>query len=98
MNTKKRYIDILFKHQKAISVDKFDLGRASNFTHRIYLKDNELVYRKQFKIPEAHQSFIEATLDELLKLGVVKRTSRSTTHHFSVSLKNKAKVFRISGL
>jgi len=72
---KKRYIDILFKHQKAISVDKFDLGRASNFTHRIYLKDNEPVYRKQFKIPEAHQGFIEATLDEWLKLGVVKRTN-----------------------
>jgi hypothetical protein len=72
---KKRYIDILFKHQKAISVDKFDLGRANNFTHRIYLKDNEPVYRKQFKIPEAHQGFIEATLDEWLKLGVVKRTN-----------------------
>jgi hypothetical protein len=72
---KKRYIDILFKHQKAISVDKFDLGRANNFTHRIYLKDNEPVYRKQFKISEAHQSFIEATLEEWLKLGVVKRTS-----------------------
>jgi hypothetical protein len=66
---KKSYIDILFKHQKAISVDKFDLGRANNFTHRIYLKDNEPVYRKQFKIPEAHQGFIEATLDEWLKLG-----------------------------
>jgi hypothetical protein len=74
-NTKKRYIDILFKHQKAISVNKFDLGRANNFTHRIYLKDNEPVYRKQFKIPEAHQGFIEAPLDEWLKLGVVKRTN-----------------------
>jgi hypothetical protein len=33
------------------------------------------VYRKQFKIPEANQSFIEAMLDEWLKLGVVKHTS-----------------------
>ncbi len=72
---KQQYIDILFKHQNAISVDKFDLGRAKNFTHKIYLKDNEPVYRKQFKIPEAHQNFIEATLDEWLKLGVVKRTN-----------------------
>jgi hypothetical protein len=31
--------------------------------------------RKQFKIPEAHQSFIEATLDEWLNLGVVKCTN-----------------------
>ncbi len=40
-----------------------------------HLKDNNPVYRKQFKIPEAHQNFIEATLDEWLKLGVVKRSN-----------------------
>ncbi len=60
---KQRYIDILFKHQAAISINKMDLGRAKNFTHKIHLKDNNPVYRKQFKIPEAHQNFIEATLD-----------------------------------
>ncbi len=41
----------------------------------VRLKDNNPVYRKQFKIPEAHQNFIEATLDEWLKLGVVKRSN-----------------------
>jgi hypothetical protein len=40
---KKRYIDILFKHQKAISVDKFDLGKASNFTHKIYLSLSQTI-------------------------------------------------------
>jgi hypothetical protein len=72
---KNHYIDILYKHQDAGSVDKFDLGRAKNFSHKIYLKDNDPVYRKQFKIPEAHQNFIAATLDEWLKLGVVKCTN-----------------------
>jgi hypothetical protein len=72
---KQKYLDILFKHQEAISINKFDLGRAKNFTQKIYLKDDNPVYRKQFKIPEAHQTFIEATLDEWLKLGVVKRTN-----------------------
>jgi hypothetical protein len=86
----------LFKHQKAISVDKFDLGRASNFTHRIYLKDNEPVYRKQFKIPAAHQGFIEATLDEWLKLGVVKRTNSLYNSPLFVSLKSKAKGYESS--
>jgi hypothetical protein len=33
------------------------------------------LYRKQFKIPQAHQNFIEITLDEWLKLGVVKRSN-----------------------
>jgi len=72
---KQRYIDILFKHQAAISISKMDLGRAKNFTHKIHLKDNNPVYHKQFKIPEAHQNFIEATLDEWLKLGVVKQSN-----------------------
>ncbi len=65
----------MFKHQNTISVNKFDLGRAKHFTHKIYLKDNEPVYPKQFKLPEAHQNFIEVMLNEWLKLGVVKRTN-----------------------
>jgi hypothetical protein len=69
---KQKYIDILYRHQKAISANKYDFGLASNFKHKIHLKDNNPVYRKQFKIPEAHQNFIEQSLEEWLKLGVVK--------------------------
>ncbi len=72
---KQKNIDILYKHQAAISMNKMDLSCVKNFTHKIHLKDNNPVYRKQFKIPEAHQNFIEATLDEWLKLGVVKRSN-----------------------
>ena len=49
-----------------------NLGRANYLTHKIHLKDNNPVNCKQFKIPEVHQNFIEATLEEWLKLGVVK--------------------------
>jgi len=69
---KQKYIDILYRHQKAISANKYDLGLASNFKHKIHLKDDNPVYHKQFKIPEAHQNFIEKSLEEWLKLGVVK--------------------------
>lgn len=72
---KQKYIDLLFKHHKAISVDKHDLGLHTSFKHKIHLKDSNPVYRKQFKIPEAHQDFIEATLEEWLKLGVVRRSN-----------------------
>jgi hypothetical protein len=72
---KQKYIDILYKHQQAISVNKYDLGLATNFKHKIHLKDNDPVYRKQFKIPEAHQNFIEQSLDKWLKLSVVKRAN-----------------------
>jgi hypothetical protein len=39
-----RYIDILVKHQAAISLDKYALGLAKNFTHRIHLKDNQPIF------------------------------------------------------
>jgi transposase InsO family protein len=38
------------------------------------LKDDGPVYRKQYQIPEAHNTFIEETLTEWLKLGVVRRS------------------------
>jgi hypothetical protein len=58
---KQKYIDILYNHKAAISVNKMDLGRAQNITDKIHLKDNNPVYRKQFKILEAHQNVIELT-------------------------------------
>jgi hypothetical protein len=64
-----RYLDILCKHQDALSIDKYVLGLAKDFKHKIHLKTQDPVYRKQFKIPEAHHQFIEQTLDEWLKLG-----------------------------
>ncbi len=54
---------------------KYDLGLAKDFKHKIHLKTQDPVYRKQFKIREAHHHFIEQTLDEWLKLGVVKRSN-----------------------
>jgi hypothetical protein len=70
-----QYIDTLFKHQAAISMDKYDLGLAKDFTHRIHLKDDQPIFQKQFNLTEAHTQFIEQTLDEWLKLGVVRRSN-----------------------
>jgi hypothetical protein len=71
------YLDILCKHQGALSIDKYDLGLAKDFKHKIHLKTQDPVYRKQFKIPKAHHQFIEQTLDEWLKLGAIKRFPRA---------------------
>ena len=42
-----RYKALLVKHFDAISIDKNDLGRVKDFFHKIHMKDNEPVYRKQ---------------------------------------------------
>jgi hypothetical protein len=54
-----------------MSMDKYDLGLAKDFTHRIHLKDNQPIFQKQLSLPETHTQFIEQTLDKWLKLGVV---------------------------
>ncbi len=58
---KDTYIDILFKHQDAIRIDKYGFGLAKDYHHGIHLKTNYPVYQKQFKIPEAHHQFIKQT-------------------------------------
>jgi hypothetical protein len=70
-----QYIDTLFRYQAAISIDKYDLGLAKDFTHQIHLKDDQPIFRKQFNLLVAHTQFIEQTLDEWLKLGVVHRSN-----------------------
>ena len=62
------------KYKSVISKDKSYLGMAKNFFHHIVLKDNGPVCRRQYQIPEAHCTFIEETLTEWLKLGVVRRS------------------------
>ena len=38
-------MDIFYKHQKAISANKYHLGLATNFKRKIHLKANAPVYR-----------------------------------------------------
>jgi hypothetical protein len=59
-----QYIDTLFRYQATISIDKYDLGLAKDFTHQIHLKDDQPIFRKQFNLLVAHTQFIEQTLDE----------------------------------
>ncbi len=37
---KQSYVDILYKHQQAISANKYDLSLATNFKHKNHLIDN----------------------------------------------------------
>ena len=61
-----RYQKLLLKHFDIVSIGKNDLGRVKKIFHKIHLKDNEPVYRKQFKIPDAHRPFLEESLAEWL--------------------------------
>jgi hypothetical protein len=70
------YTKLLLKHHDVFSVDKGDLGLASNLKHRIDLKDKEPTYRKQFPIPDAHRNELGSQVNEWLKMGLI-QPSRS---------------------
>jgi hypothetical protein len=55
----KQYLRVLLQNHKAISQDKFDLGRTDTLMHDIALKTAEPIYLKQFKIPDVHRKEIK---------------------------------------
>ena len=92
---REQYLDLLFKHKEALSVSSTDLGKAKNYFHRIHLKNRNPVYRKQFKIPDAHANFISESIDDWLKLGVVRRSSSMYNSPIFCVPKKNGRGFRI---
>ena len=74
---KEQYLQLLRKHRKVISVLKTDLGWCKTYKHRLFLKDDQPVYHKQFPLKPDHQTFVEQSLKEWLRLGVVQKTNSS---------------------
>ena len=68
----KKYIELILRNHDVFSKDKFDLGRTNCMEHSVHLRDRDPVFRKQFRIPEAHRSVLLEHLNNWLKLGVVK--------------------------
>ena len=74
---KEQCLKLLQKHRKVISVSKTDLGLCKTSKHRLYLKDDQPVYHKQFPLKPDHQTFVEQSFKEWLRLGVVQKTNSS---------------------
>jgi hypothetical protein len=63
---------ILFvKHRDIFSLDKNNIGWATNLKHRIDLNNKESTYKKQFPIPDAHRSKLETEVNKWLKMGLI---------------------------
>ena len=66
-----KYKQLFLRNHDVFSRDKNDLGRANNFEHTIRLKNNDPIYRKQFRIPEAHREALHRQIDDWLKIGII---------------------------
>jgi len=71
---KQKYLNLVFKYHHVFSLDKNELGRANHFEQKIEMKDRIPVYTKQFKIPLAHQEFLEKQIKEWLNIGIIQRS------------------------
>ena len=69
-----RLPSLLCKYWKVNSALKTDLGQCNKYIHLLNLKDNLTVYHKQFPLKAEHHQFVEQSLTEWLKLGVVRCT------------------------
>jgi transposase InsO family protein len=86
---KQKYKQLLIANHDIFSVNKHDLGRANNFTHKISLKNKAPVYVPQYRLADTHKQALDKQIDEWLKIGVIQPTnSRYNSPIFVVPKKN----------
>ena len=69
-----RYMNLCAKYHEIFSTTKREMGASHTVFHDIKLRDEEPVYIKQFRIPEAHRTAVEDHVKEMLKLGCIRPT------------------------
>ena len=68
-DSKRALLQLIRQFVDIFSVDKYDLGLTDAFTHKIFLQHDRPIYRKQFRIPDAHRNAIIDHVNNLLRLG-----------------------------
>ena len=53
------YRRLLAKHRQIFSLNKNNIGYCDTILHKLFMKTEEPIHVKQFKIPEAHQHYLQ---------------------------------------
>ena len=65
------YLELLLEFADCFSEHKFDLGYNDQVAHKIAMRDQEPVYRSQFRIPEEHMDLIRSSVQAWLRIGII---------------------------
>ncbi|MFM8998473.1 MAG: reverse transcriptase domain-containing protein, partial [Actinomycetota bacterium] len=65
------FVKLLLANHDVFSKTPSDIGRATHFEHTIMLKEFDPVFRKQFRIPDAHREALETQVQEWLDMGII---------------------------
>ena len=68
---RKSYENLLHEFQDIISVNKYEIGRTSALVHKIKLKDQDPIHKKQFRIPLEHEQELNDYVNQLLKSNCI---------------------------
>jgi two-component sensor histidine kinase len=68
---RQKLVKVLTKHHSAVSQDKGDLGRCNAVPHKLSPRSEEPIFRKQFPLPLAQMSFVNKTVDDLLRVKAI---------------------------
>ena len=86
---RKLYEQLILQNHDVFSKSKDDLGKANNFTHKIFTKTEDPIFQKQYPIPDVHREYLEKQVQEWLKLGIVQpSTSQYNSPMFLVPKKD----------
>ena len=88
-STRKKLEELVLRYHRAFGANKYDLGRTQTYTHELRLKDpqQQPVFQRQFRLPEAHQKAAIKEVEEMLKLGVLRPCSSSWNSSIFMILK-----------
>ena len=69
------YEHLVLQNHDVFAEDKYDLGFSDAVSHKINMKNNQPIYIKQFRIPDAHQEVILQHIDEWQNKKVIEECS-----------------------
>jgi hypothetical protein len=86
------YRRLLSQHRQIFSLNKNDIGYCDTILHKLFMKTEEPIYVKQFRIPEAHQHYLQEQVREWLRLRIIQPSrSRYNSPVFLVEKKDGTK-------